>query len=78
MKRENPDGRKRKHIVYKEEFRRQAVEMVSTWNAAYRTTEDPQIHFPESQQIDWPAPKVPDKQQVWWKPPSVDISDRFL
>jgi hypothetical protein len=48
-------------------------------NAAYRTTEDPQIHFPESQQIIWPAPKVgPDKQQVWWKPPGVDISDRFL
>jgi len=28
MKRENPDGSERKHIIYKEEFRRQAVEMV--------------------------------------------------
>jgi transposase-like protein len=28
MKRENPMEAKRKHIIYKEEFRRQAVEMV--------------------------------------------------
>ena len=28
MKRENPDGSERKHIIYKEEFRRQAMEMV--------------------------------------------------
>jgi hypothetical protein len=28
MKRENPDGSERKHIIYKEGFRRQAVEMV--------------------------------------------------